>query len=86
MKRDGSLTGIQFRWFANPSHQAATLDLLWVAKRQNRVLACGLALLAIAFALVILLSVRLRLAKRSSGRPPPSLNSSPTSAMRFARP
>jgi signal transduction histidine kinase/ActR/RegA family two-component response regulator len=63
MREDGALTGIQFRWYANPFHESIVFDAVNRAEAQNRYLLAALALLAAAFGSVILLSLRLRTAK-----------------------
>ena len=63
MRDDGSLTEIQFRWYANPFHESGVLELISRARVENRILLLGLTLLAAAFGTVIWLSRRLRAEK-----------------------
>ena len=63
MGADGTLSGIQYRWYSNPASQASILGLLSDATRRTRLLLAGLAALAAAFAWVIWLLFRLRAAK-----------------------
>jgi signal transduction histidine kinase/ActR/RegA family two-component response regulator len=68
MAADGTLTAIQFRWYANPFHESGILESVTRAKLENRLLLTGLALAAGALALVIWLARRLRTAKRRAER------------------
>jgi signal transduction histidine kinase/ActR/RegA family two-component response regulator len=68
MLADGSLTTIQFRWYANPFHESSTLELVNRAKRETKWLLCGLVLFAAGLAALIVLSVRLRKAKGEAER------------------
>ena len=68
MMTDGSLTTIQFRWYANPFHESSTLELVYEARRQTRILLWGMATFALVFGGVIWLSFRLRRAKRQAER------------------
>ncbi len=68
MRDDGSLTEIQFRWYANPFHESSGLEKMARARVENRALLGGLTLLALAFGTVILLSRRLRAAKLHAER------------------
>jgi signal transduction histidine kinase/CheY-like chemotaxis protein len=68
MSEDGSLTTIQFRWYANPFHEATILDLVTAAKRSNRLLLLTLAVFGVGMAVVLWLTARLRTAKLSAER------------------
>jgi signal transduction histidine kinase/ActR/RegA family two-component response regulator len=63
MLRDGTLTGIQFRWYANPFHESRILETISQARTENGWLIAGLAFAACALGLVIWLSLLLRTAK-----------------------
>jgi signal transduction histidine kinase/ActR/RegA family two-component response regulator len=63
MLQDGTLTAIQFRWYANPFHESGGLEVISRARVENRLLLLGLALAASALGSVIWLSRRLRTAK-----------------------
>ena len=63
MLQDGTLTAIQFRWYANPFHESGILDAISRARAENRLLLAVLALAASALGSVIWLSRRLRTAK-----------------------
>jgi len=63
MSRDGALTAISLRWYAHPSQETLMLEYLASANRLNEGLALASALLALAFASLIWLSLRLRGAK-----------------------
>ena len=68
MAQDGTLTAIQFRWYANPFHESGLLESISRARLQNRLLLAGLALAAGVLGLVIWLARRLRTAKRHAER------------------
>jgi len=68
MRDDGSLTEIQFRWYANPFHESGALERMARARVENQLLLGGLTLLAVAFGAVIWLSRRLRTAKLHAER------------------
>jgi signal transduction histidine kinase/ActR/RegA family two-component response regulator len=63
MSRDGSLTTIQFHWYANPFHESATLSNEAQARRKNQVFFLASILLGAALCLVVWLSARLQRAK-----------------------
>lgn len=68
MMSDGTLTTIQFRWYANPFHESSTLELVAATRRRNRMLLWGLAGFAMVFGGAIWLSLRLRAAKAHAER------------------
>jgi signal transduction histidine kinase/ActR/RegA family two-component response regulator len=68
MRDDGSLTEIQFRWYANPFHESGALEVLSRVREENRFLLGGLTLLTLAFGTVVWLSRRLRAAKLHAER------------------
>lgn len=68
MAQDGTLTAIQFRWYANPFHESAILESMSRARLENRLLLTGLALVGAALGLVIWLTRRLRTAKTYAER------------------
>ena len=68
MVEDGSLTAIQFRWYANPFHESGVLEAMTRARVENRWLLAGLLFAAAALGLVIWLSRRLRAAKLHAER------------------
>jgi signal transduction histidine kinase/BarA-like signal transduction histidine kinase len=63
MSQDGSLTGIQFRWYANPFHESNFLETVAVARRNNQTLKVALGLFVLALGVVSWLTARLRTAK-----------------------
>src|SRR5271157_2777414 len=68
MFQDGTLTAIQFRWYANPFHESGILQTISRARVENRWLLAALAFAASALGLVIWLSRRLRAAKLHAER------------------
>jgi signal transduction histidine kinase/ActR/RegA family two-component response regulator len=68
MAADGTLTGIQLRWYSNPTQDTLTLESLTAAKHRNRLLLAGLVLLAAALAALIALAARLRSARMAAER------------------
>ena len=68
MFQDGTLTAIQFRWYANPFHESGILQAIDHARVENRLLWAALALAASALGSVIWLSRRLRTAKLHAER------------------
>ncbi len=68
MAQDGTLTAIQFRWYANPFHESGILESISRARLENRLLLAGLLFVAAALGLVIWLTRRLRTAKRHAER------------------
>jgi signal transduction histidine kinase/CheY-like chemotaxis protein len=68
MSIDGSLTTIQFHWYANPFHESRVLDLVAAAERNNLTLLCALAIFVAGLAVVIWLAGRLRRALVSAER------------------
>jgi signal transduction histidine kinase/CheY-like chemotaxis protein len=65
---DGTLTGIQLRWYSNPTQDALMLEHLAGEQRKNHILTAGVVLLATAFGGLIWLSIRLRAAKLTADR------------------
>ena len=63
MSRDGSLTAIQFHWYANPFHESTALANEAEARRKNQVLLLVSILLGAALCLVVWLSARVQRAK-----------------------
>ena len=63
MSKDGSLTSIQFHWYANPFHESNVLETLAAARRKNQVLLFALGLFVVALAAVLWLAKRLGKAK-----------------------
>jgi len=63
MSADGSLTSIQFRWYANPFHESSVLDQAAAARRTNHALEFALALFVMALTVVLWLTARLRASK-----------------------
>jgi ABC-type amino acid transport substrate-binding protein len=63
MARDGTLTGINLRWYANPSQETLMLEYLTSARRRNTALSAAVALFVAALGALIWLSRRLRSAK-----------------------
>ena len=68
MANDGSLTTIQFRWYANPFHESTVLDLVAAARRNNRFLLLALGLFVVGMAAVLWLAARLHTAKIAAER------------------
>jgi len=68
MSQDGSLTTIQFRWYANPFHESNVLDRAAAARRTNNVLRFALGLFVVALAVVLWLTTRLGAAKLQAER------------------
>ena len=68
MRNDGTLTSIQFRWYANPFHESTILETIASTKRQNRVLRATLVLLAAALIWAVWLLLHLRVAKVQAER------------------
>jgi signal transduction histidine kinase/ActR/RegA family two-component response regulator len=68
MRKDGTLTGIQFRWYSNPFHESTVLETISAGRQRNRLLMGGLFLLAGAFGSAIWLAVRLRRARLQADR------------------
>ena len=68
MLADGSLTTIQFRWYANPFHESSTLEVVLEAKRKARMLLWIMAVSAVVFTGIVWLALRLRRAKRTAER------------------
>ena len=68
MVQDGTMTAIQFRWYANPFHESIILGTISRARVENRLLLAGLALAACVLGLVIWLSRRLNAAKLQAER------------------
>jgi signal transduction histidine kinase/CheY-like chemotaxis protein len=68
MFQDGTLTAIQFHWYANPFHQSGILETISRARVENRWLLAGLAFVVSALGSVIWLSRRLRTAKLHAER------------------
>jgi signal transduction histidine kinase/ActR/RegA family two-component response regulator len=68
MAQDGTLTAIQFRWYANPFHESGILESISRARLENRLLLAGLLFVAGVLGLVIWLTRRLRTAKRHAER------------------
>jgi signal transduction histidine kinase/CheY-like chemotaxis protein len=68
MSRDGSLTSIQFRWYANPFQESNVLETLAVARRKNQILLSALGLFVVALTAVLWLATRLGKAKTLAER------------------
>ncbi len=68
MSRDGSLTSIQFRWYANPFSESMVLDRAAAARRTNQALELALAVFVGALGMVLWLTLRLRTAKEQAER------------------
>ena len=68
MGKDGSLTSIHFRWYANPFHELTVLETLSVARRMNQILGVALGLFVAALALLLWLATRLRTSKIAAER------------------
>ena len=68
MLADGSLTRIQYRWYANPFHESGVIEMIERTRLENRLLVTALAMAAIALGAVIWLLGRLRMAKVQAER------------------
>jgi signal transduction histidine kinase/CheY-like chemotaxis protein len=68
MSEDGSLTSIQFRWYANPFQESGVLDRAASAQRTNRALLFALGLFLVALVVVLWLTTRLGAAKVQAER------------------
>jgi len=63
MSLDGTLTTIQFNWYANPFHESTTLATQASERRKNQILRFALALFITALAVVLWLARDLRAQK-----------------------
>jgi signal transduction histidine kinase/CheY-like chemotaxis protein len=68
MSRDGSLTTIQFHWYASPFHESNVLEMVAAARRKNQILLFALGLFVVALGVVLWLTAHLRKAKTMAER------------------
>jgi signal transduction histidine kinase/ActR/RegA family two-component response regulator len=66
MAADGFVSSVYFRWFLDPNNETMVVFYLTQAQQRNRMLAIGIGILALVFALLAWQTVRVRAATRAA--------------------